>query len=40
MMRKEEEENKTRTGQDKNSNLAVQIDYTKYQPFLEEVVPI
>ncbi len=37
-MRKEEEENKTRGGLDKNSNSAVQIDYSKYQPYIEEVV--
>ena len=38
MIRKEEEENKSRLAQDKNSNSTFQTDYSKYQPFIDEVV--
>ncbi len=39
-MRKEEEENKNRGVQEKSPTSAVQLDYSKYQPFIEEVVRV
>lgn len=38
MIRKEEEENKSKLVPDKNSSSSYQTDYSKYQPFIDEIV--
>ena len=39
MMKKDDEENRNKGGQEKTTGVPpVQLDYTKYQQFIEEIV--
>ncbi len=38
MMKKDDEENKNKSGQEKITTNSVHFDYSKYQPYIEEVV--